>query len=107
MSGIILISDFKPLQRATLRAFFSATMPSDLILHELALHHRDGAWWVQPASKPLLSRDGVVLRDDAGKIRYSPIVSLRTKQVRDRFNRAVLDALRRAHPEVFTEDGAP
>jgi hypothetical protein len=101
----ILISDFKPLHRATLRGFFNAAMPSDLVLHEVALHHRDGTWWVQPASKPMLSRDGTVLRDDAGKIRYSPIVSFRTKQARDRFNRAVLEALRATHPEAFAEDG--
>jgi hypothetical protein len=103
----ITIAEFKPLYRATLRAFFTAGMPSDLVLHELALHHRDGAWWVQPASKPMLSKDGTALRDESGRIRYSPIVSFRTKEARDRFNRAVLDALRRAHPEVFAEDGAP
>jgi hypothetical protein len=103
----IVISDFKALHRNTLRAFFTAAMPSDLVFHELALHYRDGVWWVAPASKPMLSKDGAALRDDAGKVRYSPIVSFRTKQARDHFNRVVIAALKLAHPEVFAEDGTP
>jgi hypothetical protein len=54
----------------------------------------------------MLSKDGTALRDDAGKVRYSPIISFDTKQTRDRLSRAVVEALRHAHPEVFAEDGA-
>jgi hypothetical protein len=35
----------------------------------------------------------------------SPIISFDSRQVRDRPCRAVVEALRQAHPEVFTEDG--
>jgi hypothetical protein len=55
----------------------------------------------------MLSKDGVALRDDAGKVRYSPIVSFTDKQTRDRLSKAVVSALHAAHPEVFAEDGAP
>jgi hypothetical protein len=103
----ILISDWTPRVSGTLRGFCTAHLPSGMILHEVGIHTRNGSWWASPANKPLLSKDGTALRDDAGKVRYSPVVSFDSKQTRARLSRAVLDALRRAHPEVFAEDGAP
>ena len=97
------ISDWKPLHRNTLRGFLTAHLPSGLTLHEMSVHTRDGTWWVTPASKPMLGKDGTALRDADGRIRYSPIVSFESRHARDRFTRAVLDALRLAHPEVFAD----
>jgi hypothetical protein len=78
-------------------------LPSGLTLHEVALHTRDGHWWIAPPSKPMLSKDGAAMRDDAGKTRYSPIISFQSKATRDRFTAGVLAALRLAQPEVFAE----
>jgi hypothetical protein len=55
------------------------------------------------ASVPL-SKDGTALRDAAGKIRYSPIVSFDSRQAGDWFNAGVFDALRLAYPEIFAAD---
>jgi hypothetical protein len=63
--------------------------------------------WASPASKPMVGKDGLVLRDEAGKVRYSPIVSFESRQARDRLSRAVIDTLRQTHAEVFAEDGTP
>lgn len=100
----VTISDWKPRQSGTLRGFFTAHLPSGLTLHELSVHTRDGKWWVMPASKPMLSKDGTALRDANGKIRYSPIVSFESRRARDRFNASVLGALKLAHPEIFAEE---
>jgi hypothetical protein len=101
----IIISDWKPRISGTLRGFCTARLPSGLVLHEVAIHTRGSTWWASPSSKPMLSRDGTALRDDAGKVRYSPVVSFADKQTRDRLSQAVVEALRRAHPDVFAEDG--
>jgi hypothetical protein len=103
----ILVTDWKPRHSGTLHGFCTVHLPSGMILHEVSIHTRSGSWWASPASKPMLSRDGTALRDEAGKVRYSSIVSFDSKQTRDRLSQAVVDALRRAHPEVFAEDGAP
>jgi hypothetical protein len=103
----ITIADWKPRHSGTLRGFCTARLPSGMVLHEVAIHTRSGSWWASPASKPMLSRDGTALRDEAGKVRYSPIVSFESRQARDRLSQAVVDALRCAHPEVFAVDGAP
>jgi hypothetical protein len=96
----ILISDWKPRLSGTLRGFCTVHLPSGLTLHEVSVHTRDGSWWVMPASKPMISKDGAALRDADGRIRYSPIVSFESRQARDRFNAGVLDALRLAHPAI-------
>jgi hypothetical protein len=101
----ILVSDWKPRCSGTLRGFCTVHLPSGLTLHEVSVHTRDGSWWVMPASKPTISKDGASLRDADGKIRYSPIVSFESRKARDRFNAGVLDALRLARPEVFAEHG--
>jgi hypothetical protein len=48
----------------------------------------------------MVGRDGVALRDDAGKVKYTPAVVF-TKDAGRRFSEAVLAALRTAHPELF------
>jgi hypothetical protein len=101
----ILISDWKPRHSGTLVGFFTACLPSGLTLHELMLHHRDGAWWISFPSKPMLGIDGSALRDERGKIRYgAPLTEFASRQARDRFNAGVLDALRLAHPAIFAAD---
>jgi hypothetical protein len=97
----VTISDWKARQSGTLRGFCTVHLPSGMILHEVAVHHRNGSWWASPASKPMLSKDGTVLRDDAGKVRYAPIISFDTKQTRDRLSQAVVEALRMAQPQLF------
>jgi hypothetical protein len=49
----------------------------------------------------MVGKDDVALRGDDG--RYSPLIAFESRQVRDRFSLAVIDALRRAHPGVFDE----
>jgi hypothetical protein len=54
-----------------------------------------------PASKPMISRDGVVMKDAAGKVKYVPIVSFASKDLRDRFSTSVIEALLAAHPDAL------
>ena len=101
----VTVSDWKKFRRNTLVGFLTAHLPSGMTLHDVALHCRDGVWWVSPASKPMLNADGQVLRDEAGRIRYQPIVSFDSKTARQRFNSAVISAVQRAHPEIFETTG--
>jgi len=103
----ITIADWKPRESGTLVGFFSANLPSGLELHELMLHRRDGSWWLSFPSKPMLAADGAALRDERGKIRYSPtLVTFAQRQARDRFTAEVLAALRLAQPQVFAAERA-
>jgi hypothetical protein len=57
------VSDWKAIERNTLRGFFTAHLPSGMTLFENTLHYRDGHWWVMPPSKPMLSKDGTAPRE--------------------------------------------
>ena len=104
----ITISDWKPRESGTLRGFFTTHLPSGLTLHELMLHERDGRWWISFPSKPMLGPDGAALRDDRGKVRYSPpLIEFTSTQARGRFIEQVLEALRLAHPQLFDGERAP
>jgi hypothetical protein len=63
------------------------------------LSHR-GAW-ASPPSKPLISRDGVVMKDETGKLRYCPLIQFTSSGVRNRWSDLVIEAMRAAHPEAF------
>lgn len=97
---LITISDWKPIERNSLRGFCTVCLPSGMILHDVAIHVSNGSWWASPASKPQLNREGQAMKDDMGKIKYQPIISFESKATRDRFSTSVIDALRLARPEV-------
>jgi hypothetical protein len=101
----IIISEWKPRISGSLRGFCTARLPSGMILHEVGIHTRNGSWWAAPPSRPMVGKDGTAMRGEDGRIRYSRIISFARREVRDRLSQAVVDALRRTHPELFAEDG--
>ncbi len=98
-----LVADFVSLRLATLCGFVTVWLPSGLIIHDVSLHQKNNSTWAAPPSKPMINRDGIVLRDDNGKIRYSPIIEFASKKLRDRWSDAVVDALKAAFPTAFSD----
>jgi hypothetical protein len=47
-----------------------------------------------------MERDDVSMKNQRGKIRYSPLIEFTSKEVRDRWSAAVIDAMRAAYPEA-------
>lgn len=101
VKNAVIVEEFTPLCRNTLRGFAKIVLPSGMILSDVAIHVSHGAAWASPASKPMVSRDGMVVKDASGKVRYVPIVSFASKELRDRFSGAVIEALRASYPEAL------
>lgn len=81
----IEISDWKPLTKNTLRGFFTATLPSGMILHNLMLHEKDGSRWIGfPARE---------WTDNAGQKKYARFVEFTGRDIADRFRDAALAAI--------------
>lgn len=98
----MIVEDWKPLGRNTLLGFCRVRLPSGMILHNVAVHTKNGKFWSTPSSKPRLGRDGLQMRDPTtGKLLWSPIVSFEPNSVRDRFSAQVIEALRRAFPDAL------
>lgn len=89
-------------QAGTLLGFFSAEMPSGIVIHGLKLMvGPQGTRFVgMPGEKRRGENDQPVL-DDRGKLVYDQVVDFRDRATRDRFNEAVLAALRAKYPSLF------
>ena len=58
----------------------------------------NGVRWASLPSPAMLDKNGVALRDDAGRIKYNAVFSFDNKQVRDAFSAAIIDAVLTAYP---------
>jgi hypothetical protein len=81
----IQISDWKPHNKGTLVGFFSATLPSGLVLHGLMLHRQGEARWIGYPAREYV--------DQFGTKQYARIIEFTDRATADRFRDAVLDAL--------------
>jgi len=101
MTGFV-VESFTPMAKNTLIGFATVRTPSGMVFHDVGVHRQGGSMWASPASKPMLSRDGMQMRDAAGKARWSPIVSFADKRTRDRWSAGVIEALRQQYPEALS-----
>lgn len=92
---MIRASDWRPAQKNTLQGFCSLHLePSGITLHDCSLHRRpDGREWIGLPAKPQLDRNGQQRKDASGKAIYTPIVELKGKEQRERFQAAALAAV--------------
>jgi hypothetical protein len=91
---------FRPLCRNTLRGFAEIRIDElRLTIRDVAVHAKGSARWVQLPAKPMIDRDGNVLRDrESGKITYATILDFDSRAVREAFSHAVIDAVLRTVP---------
>jgi hypothetical protein len=100
----VTCQDWRPLRRNTLHGF--ATIRIDemhLVIHDVAIHEKDGRQWAQPPAKPQV-KDGLVIKDASGKAQYVNIMEFDGREVRDAFSRAVVSAVLAREPRAFSAD---
>jgi hypothetical protein len=103
----ITCESFHPLVRNTLRGFASITIHElKLTIHDIAVHEKGESRWAQLPAKPQI-RDGELVRDDAGKIQYWPVLEFGSRAVRDAFSTRVIEALLEFAPGAFDLADAP
>jgi hypothetical protein len=96
------IIEWRPLRRNSLLGFAKIELPSGMIIADVTILTGARGPWASPPAKPLIDRDGAVMKDaTTGKVRYAPIIEFTSKEIRDRWSAAVIEAMRAAHPEIF------
>jgi hypothetical protein len=92
---MITASDWRAVTKNSLQGFCVLTLsPSGIVLRDCALHERDGKRWVSLPSRPQLDAEGRHRKDPAtGKALWLPVVEIRGKDQRERFQRAALIAV--------------
>jgi hypothetical protein len=106
MKTRITCTAWRGVRKNTLQGF--ATIRIDelhMSVRDVAVHEKDGARWAAPPARPQLSKEGAAIRDEAGKVQYSPVLEFDGRQVRDAFSEAVIRAVLRHDPHAF--DASP
>lgn len=81
----IQIDGWKSHEKNTLKGFFSATLPSGLVFHDLMLHEKNGSRWISfPARE---------WTDQNGTKQYVRFIEFRDRETGNRFRDEMLAAL--------------
>jgi hypothetical protein len=103
--AVITVNLWRPVRKATLCGFATVTLPSGLILHDVAIHAKNGKPWASPPAKPRLDQDRRQVTLD-GKLQWDAVVGFRDRDVRDGWSRQIVEAVLRDHPDALKEGGA-
>jgi hypothetical protein len=102
MSGVI-IEEFKPVAKNTLRGFVRVQLPSGMIMAEVSIHiGADGKPWASPPSRPMVDRDGTAMRDQVtGKTRWQSLITFASGRIRHEWSRQIIQALLKQFPDAL------
>jgi hypothetical protein len=92
---------FKPYRRNTLYGFCEIIIAElQLRIKDIALHQKGNSRWAQLPAKPIL-KDGAVAKDNAGKVQYVPLMEFSSRETRDAFSTAAINAVLKHAPNAF------
>jgi hypothetical protein len=93
----LVCKGFRPFDRNTLKGFCEINIIDwNMSIKDIAIHTKNGSTWAQPPAKPQI-KDGAVVTEN-GKVQYIPIIEFGSRDARDKFSIAVVEAVR-AIPE--------
>tara|TARA_R110000822_G_scaffold132056_2_gene269194 strand:- start:2134 stop:2448 length:315 start_codon:yes stop_codon:yes gene_type:complete len=93
----VVILEWKPLERNTLRGFAKIKLGA-LKIHDVAVHTKGDRSWAQLPAKPQMNADGTARRNNDGKMQYTPVIEWETREASDRFSASVVAAINQANP---------
>ena len=97
----VALREFRALERGALRGFATIELSFGLILHDVPIFSgRKGPWASLPA-KPVLDQAGRQRSNANGKPQYLPIAEWRDWRIAEAFSAAVIDLVRKAHPDAL------
>jgi hypothetical protein len=96
LSEKVIVLDWRPCERNTLRGFAKIKIPAwGLTLDGVALHEKEDRKWAQLPARPQIDKDGNVMREDSGKIKYAAIMEFTDKRKAWNFSDEVVAAVAR------------
>jgi len=101
-ASAFIVEEFAFVSKNTLVGFVRVRTPSGIVFHDVGVHKKGDSTWASPPSRPMIGRDGTLMRDAAGKIRYVSVIKFTSKEVRSKFSTLVIAALHAAHAEVLS-----
>lgn len=102
MSGPLPVEllEFKHINKGAAVGVARIKLGRALIVNDVMLLSSNGLVWANAPGKPQVGRDGMALKDDRGKIKYTPILEWTDKESRERFSAAVIAAVEAKHGPI-------
>jgi hypothetical protein len=90
----MVASDWRAIERGTLRGFFDLQLASGMKLRECTLHAKGDSRWIGLPGKPVVNKEGQHKTDSAtGKRAYVAIVEIPSRKRRESYQRQALAAV--------------
>ena len=89
----IALLSWKPLDRNSLRGFATVRLGRSLSITDVAVHSSGGKRWASLPSKPVVTKEGMVQKTDAGKTKFVPLLAWLDRASADKFSQAVIAAV--------------
>lgn len=102
----VALLDWKEMKRNSLRGFATIRLGKSLKISDVTIHCSHGKRWASLPSKPQVGSDGMVLKDQNGKIKYVPVISWTDKESADRFSEALIAVIEAQYPGATEGDYA-
>lgn len=93
----VIILEWRPLRKNSLLGFAKIQLGA-LRINDVAINTSNGRTWANLPSKPMVNRDGQAMKDEAGKIKYVPLLEWSSREASDRFSESVIASMNEAHP---------
>jgi hypothetical protein len=102
----VIIEDWQPRPKNSLRGYARVRFPSGLIVHDVHVHvHESGRAWASPRSREAIDNNGVAMKGADGKLVWKPVLAFTDRKTQSAWSKAVIDALRAAHPDALPPEG--
>jgi|SRR6516164_619821 hypothetical protein len=96
LTETIVVLDWRPCVRNTLQGFAEIKVPAwGLTIDGVAIHKKEDHAWAQLPARPQIDREGNILREDDGKIKYAKVMEIDDKRKAWEFSDSVVAAVRR------------
>jgi hypothetical protein len=95
--------EFRPMRRNSLLGFATVELPIGLIIADVVVGASHGRVWALLPTKPMVGPDGAAIRDDAGKIKYAPVLRWHDDELHKRWSDAVVALVRAEYPDALDE----
>src|SRR5262245_13553045 len=103
----VVVDSFEPRISNTLRGFCTVVIPElHLRIVDCTVHEKNESRWIGLPAKAQIGRDGLVRKDERGKMLYVPAIEFTDKLTREAFSRRVIDALIMRYPGAFVRGAA-
>ena len=100
--------EFKVIAKGAAVGVARVKLGRSLIINDVMILSANGKAWASAPGKPQIGKDGMVLKDDRGKTRYSSVLEWEDKAARERFSAVVIAAVEAKHGAVVAlAAGAP